>query len=601
MMRSLYSAVSGLKNHQTRMDVIGNNIANINTTGFKANRVNFSSMLSQNLSAASSPQGNLGGVNAKQIGLGSAIASIDTLTGDGSVQSTGQNTDLAISGNGYFVLKEGEESYYTRDGSFRFDEVGNYVSAGGLKVQGWMADDEGVVSTNSEVTDIIVPAGQTMSPSQTTKIDITKNLSAEEEVLNGKIVIKAAVTGQNNGTVQGTFGDGYYKIDTNTNEITIVYESYAAYVAESGNNSPTVGNAAQLPATLAAQIQTDTGNQVTANSDTVNTIEEPGKSGSVVITVPLTLPTPPATLTGIKQGTFVGGTYNIVGSELTITYTNYDAYVNAARPNRKVDPIEGETTDIPPALANEIATATGYVFPTPPNGTAEKVEKVGVIQSIITYDSEGIEHKVSILYTKMGNNRWNMEVQASSDGDTISNAKGVLQFDEKGDFVSSTLNEFEIVPTNGTVDPLEISLNFNDETFTQYAGSTNVKADPDGYTTGTLDSVDFDSVGCVIGTFSNGQKKTLAQVAMATFNNPGGLESAGSNLYSESKNSGTAQISASGANGAGEITPSALEMSNANLGEQFTDMIVTQRGYQSNSKIITVSDEMLETAINMKR
>ena len=144
MMRSLFSGVAGLKSHQTRMDVIGNNIANVNTVGFKSNRVTFADTLYQTLSGASAPQKTLGGTNPKQIGLGTGVASIDTIFTDGSVQSTGKNTDLCLSGNGLFVVKQGGKTgqpgptYYTRNGAFAFDAEGNYVLPGsGLYVQGW--------------------------------------------------------------------------------------------------------------------------------------------------------------------------------------------------------------------------------------------------------------------------------------------------------------------------------------------------------------------------------------------------------------------------------------------------------------------------------
>ena len=136
MMRSLYSGVSGLKNHQTRMDVVGNNISNVNTTGFKSSRVTFSDTLSQTLSGASAPAETIGGTNPKQIGLGSSVSSIDTLFTDGSVQNTGKNTDLCLSGNGLFYVKQGNEEYYTRNGNFEFDASGNLVLSGsGLYVQ----------------------------------------------------------------------------------------------------------------------------------------------------------------------------------------------------------------------------------------------------------------------------------------------------------------------------------------------------------------------------------------------------------------------------------------------------------------------------------
>lgn len=139
MMRSLFSGVSGLKSHTTRMDVIGNNIANVNTTGFKAGRVTFEDMLSQTLSGASSPGTTIGGTNPKQVGLGVTVGGIDTVFSDGSVQGTGKDTDLALTGNAMFMVKRGDQTYYTRNGAFEFDAKGNYVlPSSGLHVQGWM-------------------------------------------------------------------------------------------------------------------------------------------------------------------------------------------------------------------------------------------------------------------------------------------------------------------------------------------------------------------------------------------------------------------------------------------------------------------------------
>ena len=183
MMRSLFSGVSGLKNHQTRMDVIGNNISNINTIGFKSSRTTFSDMLSQTQSAASSPSDNVGGVNPRQVGLGSAVASVDLLFTDGSAQATGKNTDLTLNGNGLFVLKNGDANYYSRDGAFEFDTNGNFVLPGsGLFVQGWNAID-GNLNTNGATENIVVKSGQTMPGTQTTTVDYTGNLNAADPTI----------------------------------------------------------------------------------------------------------------------------------------------------------------------------------------------------------------------------------------------------------------------------------------------------------------------------------------------------------------------------------------------------------------------------------
>ena len=184
MMRSLFSGVSGIKVHQTRMDVIGNNIANINTIGFKGSRTTFSDMLSQLQSAASAATATRGGVNPRQVGLGVNVESIDLIFTDSSPQSTGKNTDLALAGEGLFYLREGNQSYYTRNGSFLFDEGGNYVMAGtGFRVQGWNASSEGEINTNGASTDIVVPIGKTMEATETTSIKYSGNLNKESKMI----------------------------------------------------------------------------------------------------------------------------------------------------------------------------------------------------------------------------------------------------------------------------------------------------------------------------------------------------------------------------------------------------------------------------------
>ena len=180
MMRSLFSGVSGMQNHQTRMDVIGNNIANVNTTGFKRGRVNFQDLISQQLSGASRPTEEVGGVNPKEVGLGVMVASIDTVHTQGALQSTGINTDIAVQGNGFFVLKSGEKSFYTRAGAFGVDKDGTMVNpANGMRVQGWMAqevDGTRLINTSAQTEDLIIPIGQKVDARATTSVNYACNL-----------------------------------------------------------------------------------------------------------------------------------------------------------------------------------------------------------------------------------------------------------------------------------------------------------------------------------------------------------------------------------------------------------------------------------------
>ncbi|MGB4045897.1 MAG: flagellar hook-basal body complex protein, partial [Halanaerobiales bacterium] len=180
MLRSMYAGVSGLKTHQTRMDVIGNNIANVNTTGFKASRVTFKEMLSQTLSGAKAPQDNRGGMNPQQVGLGVSLGSIDTNHVQGNLQSTGLGTDLAIQGNGYFIVNNGTQNFYTRAGALTLDENGNLVNASnGYIMQGWLANN-GIINTNSPLTGIRIPIGDTMAPQASTEAVFAGNLNAAD-------------------------------------------------------------------------------------------------------------------------------------------------------------------------------------------------------------------------------------------------------------------------------------------------------------------------------------------------------------------------------------------------------------------------------------
>src|SRR5919197_3074656 len=180
MMRSMFSAISGLKNHQTFMDVVGNNIANVNTTGFKQSRVTFQDILSQTLRGASGPQNGRGGVNPEQVGLGVLLSGIDTIQTQGTLQSTGKLTDMAIQGDGYFVVNDGKQNFYTRDGAFDLGIDGTLLNpASGLKVMGWQADPvTGAVDATKPPTSIVIPIGSGMTGKGSTELTINGNLDS---------------------------------------------------------------------------------------------------------------------------------------------------------------------------------------------------------------------------------------------------------------------------------------------------------------------------------------------------------------------------------------------------------------------------------------
>ncbi|MCL2763092.1 MAG: flagellar hook protein FlgE [Treponema sp.] len=463
MMRSLFSGVSGLQNHQTRMDVIGNNISNINTTGFKRNRVNFQDILYQQLQGAARPTDEIGGVNPKEVGLGMSVASIDTIHIQGAFQSTGVGTDLAIDGNGFFVLDNGGKQLYTRAGAFSIDEAGLMVNpANGMKVQGWMAREfEGytMLDVSRPVEDLVIPVGTKDPAKATTMINFACNLDKRIPE------IPENPTGRQ--IIEGTWAT---QID--------IYDSFGEK------------HILQVEFTRVPDTPNSWNAAVTVNpgSDTNTTIglgdEAPAAGG----------PT-----------TFV------------VNFSNNGTLLSAED-----------------GLGN-LSGDSGQVFMN------------------VAYD---------VPNTTPG-----------EDGDV--RQEFILNLGQVGGFTRS---------------------------ITQYAEASSSKAvEQDGRTMGYLENFRIDSSGVVTGVFSNGTSRALAQVAIATFANQGGLEKAGDNTFRMSNNSGLANIGPSSIEGKGRIVAGVLEMSNVDMADQFTDMIVTQRGFQANSRTIQTADQLLQELLTLKR
>ena len=519
MMRSLYSGVSGLKNHQTRMDVVGNNISNVNTTGFKSSRVTFADTLSQTLSGASSAADGKGGTNPKQIGLGSAVSAIDTLFTDGSVQSTGVNTDLCLSGNGLFIVGKGDSDvYYTRNGNFKFDAEGNYVTSDGLFVKGWIANN-GSLNTTSATTYIKIPAGKSMEPKATTQVTYTNNLDASEP------------------RIKSILGKTY---NSSTDQVQITDKMGVILTFADGQTKKI--DASSLGTTYYIG-KDETGANPTDPNKAITKIQENWVSASTDTAGPLTITLEDGTIQTVTDGSYA---------------------VNQSMP----------------------------------------------ITTIVTiYDSLGNTHEVPLYFVKSTvssdtGNTWKVMVnQDGSDNITLDDGTRVtlppvdIQFSTDGKFTSGN-GSVTLKLDNGATMIQQVAVSLS--ALTQYAGSNTAFGTNDGNAPGTLKSLSIDSSGVITGTYTNGINQAEAQVAIAQFNNAAGLTKEGNSLYKESNNSGTPNIKTANDLGC-TITPSALEMSNVDMASELTDMIVTQRGYQSNSKIITVSDELLETLINMKR
>ena len=497
MMRSLFAGVSGLKTHQTRMDVIGNNIANVNTIGYKASRVTFREMLSQQISGATAPTEGRGGTNPQQVGLGVTLGSIDVRHSQGNTQATGYVTDLAIEGDGFFVLGYGSQRLYTRAGAFGLDNGtdGNLVSLiNGARVLGYKADSDGKIDLNAPIEPIYISTSETIRPKATTEVIFAGNLDNRTTLEDDAVSRSVQV------------------FDSRGREQTIE----VSFKKTAGNNQWTWEAHWLLDSTLFSPAGLDID---------------------------------------------VGGKY---------TVTHYSGADTDAR---------FELVDV---HNNTIATSVdGRVWKTTPTSGHDSVtiefEKAIEVGKVLEAVGTGSEMRLTM--------------KERLAGDTIT-------FNSDGTFSSAPNAEVELNPA--LADSMTIALDFSQ--FTHYADSMTAKfLSQNGYTNGTLESFSIDQNGRIVGSFSNGLTRNLGQVALARFTNPAGLERTGSTMFVESANSGQAQLGAAGVPGFGNISPSALEMSNVDLSEEFTDMIITQRGFQANSRIITSSDEMLQELVNLKR
>ncbi len=463
MMRSLYSGVSGLQNHQVRMDVLGHNIANVNTTGYKKNRVNFQDLLYQQMSGAARPNEEVGGVNPKEIGLGMSIASVDTIHTQGSLQTTGVMTDVAIQGNGFFVLQKGDSRFFTRAGAFGLDRDGRLVNpANGYRVQGWNAqvvNGREILNTSGALEDLVIPVGSKDPAKATEQVYLACNLDKRVPEIP-------------EGATEETILRGTWRVEEK------VYDSFG------------IEHILRIEFTRV-----------------------PGQPNQWNAAVTVDPEAEAATNTAVSLGAAPEGTNNFV-----VEFTNLGTLRRVADAQGNQSPEEG-------ALAVNVA-----------------------------FDVQGAAAEAG--------------------------AGPVRQ--------TFALNL-------GTAGSVRSSV-------TQFAETSSTKVfQQDGYSMGYLESFKIDQSGIITAVYSNGSNRTIGQMALASFTNPGGLEKSGETNFVQSNNSGLADIGPSGIAGKGKIIAGTLEMSNVDLAEQFTDMIVTQRGFQASSKTIQTSDQMLQELLTLKR
>lgn len=568
MLRSLISGLSGIRTHQTSLDVIGNNIANINTPSFKSSRASFSDALSLTLKGGTPPTDTRGGLNPFQVGRGSTVDSIDTLFTQGSLETTGNPTDLTIAGDGFFILRHGEENLYTRDGSFAVDATGTLIDPNtGYAVQGRMADAAGNILSSTRITDIVLPI-ESLFPARATSIaSLTGNLDADAGT--GKVpfignTANASFSGNLNATGSTTGPTTYekhivlYDYLENAHDVTVTFTKSQ----DSDPGPPTVLDQWTWEATDATGDISGTG---------IVTFKSDGSFDNVA----------GATITCAAWGT--GGaddiTVDLDFAEMTQTNGPFSPMLSY--------PMEDETYQT----------------------------------SMLVYDSLGGTHNVIVNFEKdpLANNAWRWSVGVSGKDEVYINEPSGPQYSQQIVFntdgtvrTGATANLIVEGPggiTDGTTtlsdlengaDPVRIALDLAQ--LVQFAGSfTPVPSARDGHGAGSLDNITFDDTGTLIGTFTNGSSQRLGQVVLADFHNPAGLVKAGGNLYSVSMNSGSAVVGTAGAGIKASVISNSLEGSNVDLANEFTKMIIAQRGFEANSRVVTTSDAILGELINLKR
>lgn len=544
MLRSMYAGVSGLNAHQQMMDVTGNNISNVNTVGFKSSRVTFKEMLSQTIKGASAPQDNRAGTNPQQVGLGVSLGSIDTDMSSGNLQSTEKTSDAAIQGDGFFVLRNGNNTVYTRAGNFDFDRNGNlYSTSTGLLVQGWLADQNGEYSdfNAQNVQDIVLQ--QQINATATDQVSYAKNLDAD--ATNAFSILEQSLELDN-----GTDSDNLEFTLTPVEGMHNVWD----YTLTADDSSTVINSGTDE---LTGQIRLDNdGNLVEMTKGDLTTgTSITGASGISV---------------DVKGSGAVNLDVASIGDNLNDEYLIDDS---------------------------SVASGTHTV-----NMTYEQDALRNI--AVDVYDSQGGKHTVVVPLEKTANNEWTIsDSEISVDGVVATPAPTlggdhVITFDKNGNISSGQTVDLSFTPAGPDV-AQTIELDFSN--LTQFAGSMTANFDNvNGYANGSLESFSFTENGDIVGSYDNGLTKVLAKIALAKFQNPAGLTRK-EGVFQTSSNSGDPELGASSTGGFGTLAPSKLEMSNANLAQEFTNMITAQRGFQANSKLITTSDEMLQELVNLKR
>ena len=563
---AMFTALSGLTANARNLDVIGNNIANVNTTAYKSNRMLFASQFNRNISLGSVPGESSGGTNPAQIGLGVTIAGTQRNFNTGSLQSTGDQRDLAIEGDGFFIVKQGVNSYYTRAGAFRQNSTNDLVTISGERVMGYGIDNRFNIVPGS-LTPINLPVGELRLSEPTRNVRFSGNLNS-----SGELAARGSIT---------TF-------------------------------APTTSIATGTPAVAGTNLMTDIDNPAIAASQSLYAV------GDII------------ELRGIEKGgkTLPTARFAITAATTVADYMNFVR--DTCGINNAVGGAEGVTIDAlgQITVTGNTGTSNGIVIetadmrhlsaagvlrdPASPFATTATATANGesVRSPFVAFDSLGNEVNIDLTMVLEsrgnGGSVWRYYIASPDDSrPSLAIGTGTVAFDPNGRQLNDAPIAITIDRSNTGADAtMSVNLKFStpQSLVTSLSSRSELAAVyQDGTAVGTLSSFSVGVDGIITGAFTNGLTRPVGQVAIATFSNPEGLVDLGNNNFGTGPNSGTAVVTTPGNLGTGRVIGGSLELSNVDLADEFVKLIQTQTGYSANSRVISATDQLLQQLLVIGR
>jgi flagellar hook protein FlgE len=579
---SLFTGLTGLNVHARRLDTISNNIANVSTTAFKSARMQFENMFSRTFSGGSSPGDTIGGTNPFQVGLGVSIAGVQRNFQPGALEATGDARDLAVDGDGFFVVVRDGSTYYTRAGAFRQDLNDNLVTVGGEKLQGYTVDENFNI-VEGTLTDINIPVGKRTIAEQTENAAIAGNLNSDGLLPTGGSILTLGATLTGGFTVRTDAAD-----------------------------QPTAPNVLEATTLLTSILDP-------AATDTITPLYQVGQSIRVQGATKGDATLAEATL-AIEAGTTVQDLMDFLVEALGIHSTGA-ANPDGNTPGVTLDPLTGVITIVGNTgtvndidiQAQDIAVldAAGEVVRNPI--VAQEVAEAdgeSVRTTALIYDSLGTDVTVDVRFVLEDKSdtgvTWRYFVESGDDTDTdLRVSTGTVRFDNSGQLVDTTPITVAIDRADtGATTPLTFSLAFtgSNGTLTSLDALSQVaNVFRDGLPAGVLETFGVQPDGTIFGGFSNGAVRTLGRVVLADFANYEGLVDIGGNNWAVGPNSGPAVLVEAGTFGTGGLVSGSLELSNVDLSKEFTDLILVQTGYSASARVIRTADELMQQLLVIGR